>query len=117
MYNSRTVRLGKYLDEPTADDEIETAKNLAAAFGFIFELEMFNQEDRWLSIKITYPRDELFSNEFSSVVKFSPYIISTLSFTILTVSAHCSTKANRYAFHVYCRIWSYTSHIQPACIS
>lgn len=70
MYNSRTVRLGKYLDEPTADDEIETAKNLAATFGFIFELEMFNQEDRWLSIKITYPRDELFSNEFSSVVKF-----------------------------------------------
>ena len=70
MYNSRTIRLGKYLDEPVADDEIGTARSLAAAFGFIFELEMFNREDQWLSIKITYPRDGLYSNEFSSVIKF-----------------------------------------------
>ena len=69
MYNSRTIRMGKFLDESNPDAEIEIARKLADAFYLDFKVEMFNEEDHWLSIYFTFDKDGLYATEFSSVIK------------------------------------------------
>lgn len=69
-YTCKYVILGKYTDSGNYHLELEEADHLAKAFALWCELDHFDPKTYWLTIKIAYVSDIVFSSDLLNVIKF-----------------------------------------------
>lgn len=70
FYTCKYVILGKYIDSDDYQSELERANHLAKAFALWCELDHFDPESYWFTVKISYVSDMVFSSDLLSVIKF-----------------------------------------------
>lgn len=70
LYTCKYVILGKYTDSSDYRSDLEDAVHLAKAFALWCELDQFDPENNWLTLKIAYVSDMVFSSDLLRVIKF-----------------------------------------------
>lgn len=70
LYACKYAILGKYTDSGDCHSDFETASHLAGAFALWCELDHFDPDSRWLTVKISYVSDMVFSSDLLGVIKF-----------------------------------------------
>ena len=70
FYNCTTISMGKYVDSNTPQFDIEEAKAFVKAFALWFEIDFFDEKNKWLVIKISYINDNFFSEDILRTIKF-----------------------------------------------
>ncbi len=70
FYNCTTISMGKYVDFDTPQFDVEEAKAFVKAFALWFEFDFFDENNKWLVIKISYINDNFFCEDILRTIKF-----------------------------------------------
>ena len=70
FYNCTTISMGKFVDSDDPQLEIDEAKAFVKAFDLWFEFEFYDENNRWLIIKISYVNDNFFHEDILRTIKF-----------------------------------------------
>ena len=70
LYICKYVILGKYTDDGDYHSDLEAATHLAKTFALWCELDYFDPESYWFTVKIAYVSDMVFSSDLLDVIKF-----------------------------------------------
>ena len=62
--------MGKFVDSDDPQLEIDEAKAFVKAFDLWFEFEFYDENNRWLIIKISYVNDNFFHEDILRTIKF-----------------------------------------------